>query len=215
MMLNTPVSTAAKSGAALGLTLALSLGLGACSKNPDGQMSDSAAATAPMESADMGVAMRDAGITAQVKTRLASDARTQAADISVETNNGVVTLSGVVNDADIQSAAEELARHVPEVTGVNNQITAPDAMDEMAASTEQAADKAGAVIDDSWITTKVKTALLADAQTKGTEISVDTQQGVVTLSGAVASDAEHKRAVEIAQSTEGVSRVESTNLTVN
>lgn len=214
MIFNLSTSTASKSGAALGLALTLGMGLGACNKNPDGQMSDSAAATAPMESADMGVAMNDAGITAQVKTRLASDARTQGADISVETNNGVVTLSGVVNDADTQSAAEELARHVPEVTGVNNQITAPNAMDEMAAGAEQAADKAGTVIDDSWITTKVKTELLADARTKGTQISVDTQQGIVTLSGTVASNAERERAVEIAQSTEGVSRVESSTLTV-
>jgi len=212
MIFNTKTSIAAKTSAAVGLALAL--GLSACNKNPDGQMSDSAAATAPMQSADMGEAMNDTGITAQVKARLASDARTQASDISVETNNGVVTLSGTVADADAKSAAEELARNVPEVAGVNNQIAAPNAIDEMAAGAEQAADKAGAVIDDSWITTKVKTALLSDALTKGTQISVDTLQGVVTLSGTVATDAERSRAVEIAQSTEGVARVESAALTL-
>src|SRR5690606_11990027 len=44
---------------------------------------------------------------------------------------------------------------------------------------------AGAVIDDTVITTKVKTALLADSDIKGLDVNVDTSQGVVTLKGEV------------------------------
>lgn len=194
--------------------LAVTLGLAACDKRPDGQMSDSAAATSPKESADLGAALNDTGITAQVKSRLASDARTRDLGISVETNNGVVTLSGAVSSADAKPAAEELARNVPDVTGVDNRITAPGAMDEVAASAERTAEKAGTAIDDTWITTKVKSALLADAQTKGTKISVDTRQGVVALSGAAATNAERNRAVDIAKNIEGVKGVNDSALKV-
>jgi hyperosmotically inducible protein len=192
--------------------LTLTLGLAACDKRPDGQMSDSAAATSPKESADLGAALNDTGITAKVKTRLASDSRTSAAGISVETNNGVVTLTGTTASADAKSAAEELARNVPEVTGVDNRISAPSAVDEMAAKAENTAEKAGVAIDDTWITTKVKSALLADAQTSGTQITVDTKAGVVSLSGTAASASEHQRAVDIAKNIEGVKSVNDSGL---
>ncbi len=196
------------------LSSALAFGLSACDKQPDGQMSDNAAADAPKQSANLGEAINDTSITAQVKGRLASDARTQNNTISVETNNGVVTLSGAAPNSEAKLAAEELARMVPEVKGVDNRIGAPGAVQELAAGAEGAAKKAGAAVDDAWITTKVKSALLADTETKGSEISVNTEQGVVQLSGTIDDAAERERAIEIAQATDGVHRVDSSKLTV-
>ncbi|WP_218005332.1 BON domain-containing protein [Hydrogenophaga palleronii] len=79
------------------------------------------------------------------------------------------------------------------------------------ASTESAAPSTtmGEKIDDTVITTKVKTALLADEAVKGADISVTTVAGEVQLSGAVASQAQIDRAVEVAKGVEGVLRVQN------
>jgi hyperosmotically inducible protein len=66
---------------------------------------------------------------------------------------------------------------------------------------------AGAKIDDSIITTKVKTALLADSTVKGTDISVETKEGEVMLSGFVGDQAQIDKAKQIAQNVEGVKNV--------
>ncbi len=70
-------------------------------------------------------------------------------------------------------------------------------------------------IGDTWITTKVKSQLLADDLTKGTEIDVDTLEGVVHMSGALGSQAEIDKAIAIARSTEGVTDVDTSDLTLS
>lgn len=88
------------------------------------------------------------------------------------------------------------------------------AADKVAASTEKAADnvgaatqKAGDKIDDATITTKVKTALMAEPGLKSLEINVDTRDNNVTLAGTVASPELKQKAMQIAQSVEGVKSV--------
>jgi hyperosmotically inducible periplasmic protein len=68
----------------------------------------------------------------------------------------------------------------------------------------------GETIDDATITTRVKTALLNDPDVGGLKIDVDTIKGVVTLSGAVKTQAEEQKAVAIARRTSGVTDVKST-----
>ena len=68
---------------------------------------------------------------------------------------------------------------------------------------------AGAVIDDTTITAKVKAALIADPATKAHQISVDTYKGKVKLSGFVDTAQAQARAVEVAHEIEGASKVES------
>lgn len=70
-------------------------------------------------------------------------------------------------------------------------------------------------VADAWITTKVKSQLLADDQTEGSEIDVDTVEGVVHLSGAIGSQAEIDKAIAIARATEGVKDVDASGLTVS
>jgi osmotically-inducible protein OsmY len=65
----------------------------------------------------------------------------------------------------------------------------------------------GETIDDTTITTRVKTAMLNDPQVGGLKIDVDTFKGVVTLSGAVKSQAEHDQAIALARRTSGVTEV--------
>jgi len=65
----------------------------------------------------------------------------------------------------------------------------------------------GAAIDDTTITTRVKTAMLNNPNGGGLSIDVDTFKGVVMLSGRVTSQAEHDQALAIARNMPGVTQV--------
>ena len=65
----------------------------------------------------------------------------------------------------------------------------------------------GEVTDDLTIHTLIKTRLLRDDDVRGLRINVDVNKGVVTLSGRVRSEAERKRAVEVATAIPSVVRV--------
>ena len=68
---------------------------------------------------------------------------------------------------------------------------------------------AGEYVDDSVITTKVKSQLAADDFLKSFEISVETYKGIVQLSGFVDSQQAVDKAGEIARSVQGVKSVEN------
>jgi hyperosmotically inducible periplasmic protein len=70
----------------------------------------------------------------------------------------------------------------------------------------------GEVIDDTTITTKVKANLLADPMVSSFAISVETSRGVVSLTGIVNSTGERAQAIQVAQETGGVRRVDARNL---
>lgn len=72
---------------------------------------------------------------------------------------------------------------------------------------KQKADQAGRAIDDAAITTAIKSKYLADDTLKGLDISVETKQGVVTLTGAVRSDDAKALAAKIAEGVDGVASV--------
>lgn len=65
----------------------------------------------------------------------------------------------------------------------------------------------GEVIDDSVLTTKVKTKLLSMKEIKALKINVDTWKGQVTLKGKVASQAEEDLMVEAVKKVKGVKSV--------
>lgn len=67
---------------------------------------------------------------------------------------------------------------------------------------------------DTWITTKVKADLLTTKDVPGLDLKVETVNGVVTLTGRVDSQAEADRAIHIARNIDGVSRVDSSGITV-
>lgn len=88
--------------------------------------------------------------------------------------------------------------------------TPSEAVPPTAAPSDQSAasgSSVGTAVDDSVITTKVKAALLADSEVKGTDINVETQQGVVQLSGVVDNKAQASKAVSLAKNVDGVKSV--------
>lgn len=83
-----------------------------------------------------------------------------------------------------------------------------------ARQTEQAETPAAATArpqtptGDAWITAKVKSALLADADVRGLSLDVDTKDGIVTLRGTARTQAEIDEARRIAMTIEGVRDVD-------
>jgi hyperosmotically inducible protein len=65
----------------------------------------------------------------------------------------------------------------------------------------------GETIDDTTITTRVKTSMLNDPAVGGLKIDVDTVRGVVTLSGRVKSQSEHDQALALTHKVDGVTEV--------
>ena len=81
--------------------------------------------------------------------------------------------------------------------------------DRMGDKTENAAARTGKVLADSVITTKVKADLFKEPALSAMAIHVETEKGVVMLSGFVDSKADADRAVRLAKSVEGVTQVKS------
>lgn len=101
------------------------------------------------------------------------------------------------NDTSMGSTADNMANETRDAAG--------NAADE----TREAANTVGEKIDDGVVTTKVKSALLADDTVKGLDINVDTKDGTVSLKGAVDNQTQIDRAVEIAKGIEGVQNVDN------
>ncbi|MFT4173319.1 MAG: BON domain-containing protein [Rhodocyclaceae bacterium] len=74
---------------------------------------------------------------------------------------------------------------------------------------ENAKDSTVQYVDDATVTTKVKAALAKDKTTKAHEIKVETNGGIVNLSGEVTSQAEISRASEVARNISGVQSVQN------
>jgi hyperosmotically inducible protein len=70
-------------------------------------------------------------------------------------------------------------------------------------------ESAKEVIDDSMITTKIKAEFAKDKQVSAMSIKVDTDKGVVKLSGNAKSKDEADKAASIAKSTKGVVSVKN------
>lgn len=81
------------------------------------------------------------------------------------------------------------------------------AADALSAKSEQPAT-------DTWITTKVKAELLTTEGVGSTNISVDTKNGTVWLSGDVKTSDERDFAIAKAEGIEGVKKVDASKLTV-
>ncbi|SBV98093.1 hypothetical protein KL86DPRO_11329 [uncultured delta proteobacterium] len=120
-------------------------------------------------------------------------------DVSVDVDEGVVTLSGeVVSESDRENAITA-ARDVAGVRTVQDQM-------QVAGSGSQTVGK---YFDDAGITTAVKGKLLAEKGLSSFKISVDTIDGVVTLTGDVKTQAQVDTAGAVARQVDGVKRVDN------
>ena len=86
---------------------------------------------------------------------------------------------------------------------------AEQTMDQATNDVKQQARRAGDTAKDAAITTKIKSAMIAEPELKALQVNVDTVNGNVTLSGVVDSQQNLERAQQIAQTVDGVRAVEN------
>ncbi len=145
----------------------------------------------------------DVTLTAVIKSKLLWNSHTEGLDINVTTEQGMVTLKGNANSEAAKTLAGQLAANTDGVAEVDNQLKV-SAADSSSSKVKQAASSAGTVINDTWITSKVKSSFLYDNNLDGLDISVETEAGMVRLSGSVLSTEEKELAVETARNIRGV-----------
>ena len=119
--------------------------------------------------------------------------------IKTESKDGVVTLTGTVAEASHKSMAEDTVASLPGVKSVENQLVV---------NGEQPAEHS-----DTWISMKVKTALLFHRNVSASGTTVYTKDGVVTLQGVASSQAEKELTTEYAKDIDNVKSVEN-NMTI-
>ena len=156
----------------------------------------------------------DATLVATVKSKLLWNSNTEGLDINVNADNGKVSLTGNAQTAEAKELAGRLAANTDGVRAVNNQLSV-SATDSTAAKAQNAADHTAAVISDAWITSKVKSSFIYSRNLDGLDISVDTQKGMVSLSGTVLSNAEKQLAIETARNIRGVRGVDADALRID
>ncbi len=83
------------------------------------------------------------------------------------------------------------------------------AADSSTSSSGSTTQKAGAYVDDSVITAKVKAAFVEDSQVSALKIKVTTKKGIVTLAGAVPNADAGQHALQLAAAIDGVKDVKS------
>ena len=123
------------------------------------------------------------------KTYLTNDS------IKTESKNGHVTLTGTVSDAKDRSLAQDTVENLPGVKSVDNQLKV---------SGPQPAEHS-----DTWISMKVKWALLFHRNVSATGTDVYVKDGVVTLEGKASSLAEKELTTEYAKDVEHVTAVKN------
>ena len=141
-------------------------------------------------------AAADIWITTASKVRLIGNSETPGFDINVDTNDGVVTLFGVVDSAQAKRAAEAEVRKVGGVKNVENDLQVV-----AAAKQEQVAQK------DDQIDKAIESRIGGIASLDDAKIDVAVSNGVARLSGTVASRTDQVAALTAARSTAGVVRV--------
>ena len=118
----------------------------------------------------------------------------QQSHISVTSYNGIVLLSGQVPSSEARQRAEAVTNEIRKVRKIHNELTV--------------AGPTSAIVrtNDSWLTTKIKSKMIADPLLLSRDIKVVTENGAVYLMGLV-NEAQAKQAVDITRNTSGVQKV--------
>lgn len=140
-----------------------------------------------------GTQLEDRGIQLRASNRI-DDQFGEKAHINVTAYNRYILLTGEVPDEATRRASEELARTVPNVAGVTNDLQIAG----QSSTTSRS--------NDVLITSKVKARLTDDNKVNPFQVKVVTEASVVYLLGIV-TEQEAADAVEIARTTGGVRKV--------
>ena len=132
----------------------------------------------------IGTMIDDSVISNTVKARLFKDEFIKSRHIDVDVLNGVVFLIGVAESASQRRMAADIARGVDGVRRVENQL--------MVGKTS-----AGQIMDDMILSSRIKTELIKAKGVSSTNIDVDVNNNVVTLTGILSSESQKNKVLYI------------------
>jgi len=135
--------------------------------------------------------INESAIATAIKSKYITDDELSKFNIHVTVTDKKVTLVGQVADDASKTKAIALAQNTEGVAVVISHLKVRGATK-------------NTIVSDSTITTVIKTVFLSDLRVKGSNISVDTLNSVVTLSGSVPTEDAKNAALAIAKSAENV-----------
>jgi osmotically-inducible protein OsmY len=142
-----------------------------------------------------GQQMTDESIETKAKVNInAADEGYDSAHLSVVSFNGFVLLVGQVPSEELKTLATDVVRQIEDVRRIYNELEVREATG------------ASARTNDTWITTQVKSRLLASSDTPGRRVKVVTENSVVYLMGLL-TEAEAERVSLEAAEVGSVERV--------
>ena len=142
----------------------------------------------------------DRWIGAKIKTSLWFH-RSVSSQTDVDVKDGVVTLNGTASSQAQKDLTTEYAKDVEGVKSVNNLMTVPQS------EPAKGAETMGELIDDASITAQVKLALASHRSTSALRTGTETRDGVVTLTGEAANQAEKDLVSKLTRDINGVKGV--------
>jgi hyperosmotically inducible protein len=116
-------------------------------------------------------------------------------DIKIQSKDGVVTLTGVVSEESRRGLAKETVAGLPDVKSVENRLEVKGA--------------SPTPNSDVWLGEKVKATLLFHSSVSATSTEVYVKDGIVTLRGDAASQAQKELTTEYTKDVEGVKDVKN------
>jgi len=138
----------------------------------------------------VGTIMDDSILSTKIKTKMIGDEFVKARNIDVDVLNGVVYLIGVVESSSQKRMAAGIAQGVEGVRHVENQL--------LVGKTTIGQD-----LNDTMLTSKIRAKLLQDPDIRSTNIDVDTNNNVITLTGILKTDKERNRVLYVVQKVAG------------
>ena len=136
----------------------------------------------------------DSAISSKVDESLEDSTAVKARQVNIQTHEGVVYLTGVVDSEDSRREAGRIAWRTAGVDGVVNDLTVGERT-------------VGDWVDDTLISSRLKAKLIADTDVRASDIDVSSSQGVVTLIGRVRTSSMKQDAERIARGIKGVTDV--------
>jgi len=150
----------------------------------------------------------DGWLSMKVKSALLFNRNVSAVNTQVFVTDGMVTLKGHADNQAQKDLTGEYAKDIDGIKGVDNQMSIVEASEK----NDQNKDNK---IDDASITAQVKMAFLTHHSTSAFKTGVETNKGIVTLSGNATSGAGKDMATKVAQDINGVSNVVNNMTIVN
>jgi osmotically-inducible protein OsmY len=142
----------------------------------------------------LGNQLDDAAIAARIDARLIAEKDMPSRWISVQSIEGVVTLTGYLPSRSHIERAIYIAKNIKGVHSVHSELSI-------------GTPEIGSLFSDSWITTQVKSRLWKDKIVSGFSIHVETVDGKVYLQGIVSDFTHRQHAKKLASDVKGVTAV--------